>query len=653
MVMTRNRTVPHAAAVVVALLCLSCLHRVGVHALLTASAPTVSQVSYMTAGNELEIGDSAPISTTMPAATLPTQATAQVFRIDRGANDVAGHRADISVGVSPPQAIEHIRVFAKYGSAPTVTEYDAQAQTGYAMFADATTAYTSLRLKPSCYESALNAVSLFVTVINFNELDTEVTVSSSWHASSIELTSPDATNTTSVSGDLCCGASDRYDLGFVRPPHLATRNAVVRVRLQNNAVPLPGAPSLGLYARRSTCASQTHFDATAIVAPGQSHDLMLEDNPTKGRWQVTVASIVQFGAQSAETPYTLTSSVFSVGADPSGANDSGQSLYTSLMALRHRDDGENTDTRLLGTSVWVWIALATLFGIILGGVGGIASWAHLKDNSKRESDYVALQLPSHAQRAGGLGGSAGATPVKQGIIGAGAQPTSGASSAKSKSRVTFEDGGSDHASPSSMRRLDTELLSDIEEGNHQEEIQRSITIIDSYHRTKSTTYEGEERAGNGENDADEAGDVDELTEGPHDLVYSADLSGPSGQLSLRHGKNEVGRGVAGVTCKKVSRTQIMLVFNAETGGVSMTTLGKNPSALRRGGDRALDEEGGVSRERGAEPTRSAKGWKLLPAATAETAAVTAKLHDSDEIALCLPSRVPGEHVTFCLTLNKL
>ena len=72
------------------------------------------------------------------------------------------------------------------------------------------------------------------------------------------------------------------------------------------------------------------------------------------------------------------------------------------------------------------------------------------------------------------------------------------------------------------------------------------------------------------------------------------------------------------------------------------SLIQNPSALRRRGERGDGEP---------DPARG--GWKLLPPAAEGAAAVSAKLYDSDEIALCLPSRVPGEDVTFILTLNKL
>ena len=72
------------------------------------------------------------------------------------------------------------------------------------------------------------------------------------------------------------------------------------------------------------------------------------------------------------------------------------------------------------------------------------------------------------------------------------------------------------------------------------------------------------------------------------------------------------------------------------------SLAQNPSALRRRGERGDGEP---------DPARG--GWKLLPPAAEGAAAVSAKLYDSDEIALCLPSRVPGEDVTFILTLNKL
>lgn len=574
-----------------------------------------------------------PINTTV-IGTLPSPGnpiTDLMYRLDGSGTDAS---ILVAIAVQPAALAGGVRLIARFGSYPTLDEYDAEAY-GVVATVPGTHSGVSLALKPSCQISSLDSKTpLFVRLLSSNPID-DVQMSAFEQSSTLLMTQMGATDTntvnttTTVIGEIpCCGSSRRYDVNLVRPTGREADVALLRLRLQNPTA--SNAPTLKLMAKRSGCASTTHFDAAVDVLPGSFGELLLEDELAKGRWYVTVTAADNVQTRKA---YTLTAELTSVSSSGRAGLYTDASAFTSLMAFRHRNDGEGTDAKLLGTSAWLWIAIFAIAGIILGGVIGIASWSALKEHkSRKESEYVALQLPSTPQRMKG-GGASTSSPLPEksgtGIGSSGSQPAS-----KAKARVTFSDDGDD-ASPSSVRRLDTELMSDIEEGNH-DAIERSITIIDKYHKTRSMSYSHNDDDG-GDNDRTaidmELGATDG---GPVDLVYAAEISGPSGQLPLVHGKNNVGRGVAGCTCKKVSRQQLVLTFHAETGIVHMQVTGKNPSALRRSGS---DNNAGND-ERG--------GWKVL---TSDDAAV--RLRDSDEFALCLPSRVPTEDVTFALVVNKL
>ena len=592
------------------------------------------------------IDDSMGVRVTVPGAN--STILSESFQLFQVMQTSSSNSTRISLSVLSGTGMSRLQMLGKYGSFPTFYDYDSKAHTSSAM------TKTALVMNPSCSRNvASNGNSdLYVRVLNSNAYSIDVILHAETAISSIQLyksNSPDIhasdhENGTSINGSLCCGSSDVYRLDISRTASSPFDVALLMVRLQNPT----GLDSvnLQLVARRSTCATSVQYDTLISIATGDFGELFLEDDPRKGKWYVTVSAP---GILS-DKLYNLTAAVLSASQTASGLYTDNL-FYNSLMAFRHRDDDENVDAKILGASVWVWIPLAVILGIVLGGTISISIWSSSSQQSRAtrnaEEGFVNLQLPPAPQRFGSKGASSEASTPSKSILGIGSSSRPRNLDIDSKKKMNEEitiemstdNGGAD--SPGSvtkpkvaflndgiMKSSSSEMLQqtdgDDEMGNHVA-IERSITIIDNYHRPRSMKFE------NNENEVDRG---IEYFDSPRDLVYSAELSGPSGQLSLVHGSNEIGRGIAGVTCKKVSRKQLKLMFNAESGAVTMQTIGKNPSAIRKSVTE-VSEEG-------------TDGWKVLTNNDGK-----AKIGDSDEIALALPSRVPDELVIFTVLINKL
>jgi hypothetical protein len=71
---------------------------------------------------------------------------------------------------------------------------------------------------------------------------------------------------------------------------------------------------------------------------------------------------------------------------------------------------------------------------------------------------------------------------------------------------------------------------------------------------------------------------------PAGAKYSFEILCPDGSImEITREKQTLGRGIAGITSKKISREQCMLSVNFESGKVEIETLGKNPMASKKPG----------------------------------------------------------------------